>query len=270
MGIVSSAPKASLQPFIKELYYCEFYAKEEPFVPIHDDCCYDIILFKEADSQFKFGPDGNIIPIKQRLFTIHQLPAPYQLLINNKLSFFTIKIQPWCNALILPWLDTGGIINLEAKLGAIFDDVLFERLFNTESSVEKFDLITSLLIPFMDQYALNDDHMLIKSVVERVYESEGKITVTELAEFGNLSRQSLNAKFKQKVYYTLKHFITAVRILAGIKRKVNEPEIPLTTLAYEMGYYDQAHFIKDLKQITGLTPKAFFQNLAPFFLRHRK
>jgi AraC-like DNA-binding protein len=32
----------------------------------------------------------------------------------------------------------------------------------------------------------------------------------------------------------------------------------LTDLAYENEYFDQAHFIKDFKEFTGLTPKEFY------------
>jgi AraC-like DNA-binding protein len=32
----------------------------------------------------------------------------------------------------------------------------------------------------------------------------------------------------------------------------------LTSLAYENGYYDQAHFIRDFKEFTGVSPKYFF------------
>lgn len=34
----------------------------------------------------------------------------------------------------------------------------------------------------------------------------------------------------------------------------------LNELAYENGYFDQAHFINDYKILTGLTPKQFFND----------
>jgi AraC-like DNA-binding protein len=32
----------------------------------------------------------------------------------------------------------------------------------------------------------------------------------------------------------------------------------LTAVAYEGDYYDQAHFIKDFKEFTGMSPKNFY------------
>jgi AraC-like DNA-binding protein len=32
----------------------------------------------------------------------------------------------------------------------------------------------------------------------------------------------------------------------------------LTDLAYENEYFDQAHFIKEFKEFTGITPKEFY------------
>ena len=38
------------------------------------------------------------------------------------------------------------------------------------------------------------------------------------------------------------------------------PGQSLTQIAYECGYYDQAHFIRDFKEFTGTTPKDFLEN----------
>lgn len=38
---------------------------------------------------------------------------------------------------------------------------------------------------------------------------------------------------------------------------------PLTSIAYNSGYFDQSHFIRDFKSFTGLTPSAYLENISP-------
>ncbi|MDB5275777.1 MAG: hypothetical protein JWR61_732 [Ferruginibacter sp.] len=40
-------------------------------------------------------------------------------------------------------------------------------------------------------------------------------------------------------------------------------EQPFTSIAYDCGYFDQSHFIRDFKSFTGVTPSAYLENLSP-------
>jgi AraC-like DNA-binding protein len=40
-----------------------------------------------------------------------------------------------------------------------------------------------------------------------------------------------------------------------------DPNADLTQLAYECGYYDQAHFIKDFKAFAGTTPTEYARKM---------
>lgn len=43
---------------------------------------------------------------------------------------------------------------------------------------------------------------------------------------------------------------------------IGENKLPLTSIAYDAGYFDQSHFIRDFKSFTGLTPTAYLSNLS--------
>ncbi|MBO9615529.1 MAG: AraC family transcriptional regulator [Dyadobacter sp.] len=43
---------------------------------------------------------------------------------------------------------------------------------------------------------------------------------------------------------------------------IGENKLPLTSIAYDAGYFDQSHFIRDFKSFTGLTPSAYLSNLS--------
>jgi AraC-like DNA-binding protein len=40
-------------------------------------------------------------------------------------------------------------------------------------------------------------------------------------------------------------------------------DVPWAEVAVECGFYDQAHFIKECRQFSGLTPPALFGQLSP-------
>ena len=41
---------------------------------------------------------------------------------------------------------------------------------------------------------------------------------------------------------------------------LNQQSESLTKIAYDSAYYDQAHFIKDFKEFTGINPKEFLED----------
>ena len=40
-----------------------------------------------------------------------------------------------------------------------------------------------------------------------------------------------------------------------------DPDADLTSLSYECGYFDQAHFIKDFKAFAGMTPTEYAEKM---------
>jgi AraC-like DNA-binding protein len=44
---------------------------------------------------------------------------------------------------------------------------------------------------------------------------------------------------------------------------ITKSEQPFTSIAYDCGYFDQSHFIRDFKSFTGVTPSAYLQTISP-------
>jgi hypothetical protein len=49
-----------------------------------------------------------------------------------------------------------------------------------------------------------------------------------------------------------------IRLQATLKMIADDNFSSLTSVAYSGNYYDQAHFIKDFKEFTGVSPKEFY------------
>jgi AraC-like DNA-binding protein len=64
-------------------------------------------------------------------------------------------------------------------------------------------------------------------------------------------------KFSSYLGKTPKQFIRIVRFQSVIQNLSCAGPKDLTRFTYDNGYFDQAHFIKDFKNLSGYTPKEF-------------
>lgn len=112
-------------------------------------------------------------------------------------------------------------------------------------------------------YALLPEHrqdLLVVAAIELIRQANGNIRVEELARQLFISISRLEKRFKQVAGTSPKKFASMVRIESIIKNY--QAGISLTNLAYSAGYFDQAHFIRDIRQATGMAPRQLFGSLA--------
>ncbi len=63
--------------------------------------------------------------------------------------------------------------------------------------------------------------------------------------------------FKENVGLTPKGFLKIIRFQKAIQEIEACKKINWSGIAYETGYYDQAHFINDFKNFSGFTPQQY-------------
>jgi AraC-like DNA-binding protein len=103
------------------------------------------------------------------------------------------------------------------------------------------------------------DH-LVRSVVETILTGNGQLTIDELSKQTPINRRQLERKFHQSIGLSPKQLSKIIRLQAAIKMLLNHEFTNLTNLAHENDYYDQSHFIKDFKELVGVTPKELYGN----------
>lgn len=84
--------------------------------------------------------------------------------------------------------------------------------------------------------------------------------------------KKLERTFLKATGYTPKLYSRIVRFNKAIRRMHRQEDRSLTATAYECGYYDQAHFIKDFHRFAGATPGNFQpedDTITQFLIRHQ-
>jgi len=99
----------------------------------------------------------------------------------------------------------------------------------------------------------------VRAAVHRITVARGGLRVADLAASIGITRQQLARQFATHVGVTPKTFARVMRAHAALARAdaaraVYPRQVDWSAIAYELGYYDQPHFIDDFKALTGTTP----------------
>jgi len=79
----------------------------------------------------------------------------------------------------------------------------------------------------------------------------------------NISNRYLQKMFLERIGVSPKFFIRITRFQHALQHLAKYRTVSLTDLAYQAGYYDQAHFIREFKEFTGTSPSQFLLNGHP-------
>jgi AraC-like DNA-binding protein len=90
---------------------------------------------------------------------------------------------------------------------------------------------------------------------------------TETSIHNIASEHGMTARNLQKIIYqhtglSPKSYNKITRFQHSL-RLITKNDQPLTSIAYDCGYFDQSHFIREFRAFTGLTPSAYLENKFP-------
>lgn len=248
------APHSSLQDYVKCFWTLEKeYTPEEPNEEVTPDASIELILnfgapyFLQSEGVPDRGmPAAFLVGLQKEPLLYHCIGTVKIVATRfyawGVVPFFTP--HPSANNMTVTLSDEwrGLADKIEPKIRV--DDYV-----SAVADVEDF-LIGKLL-------TANFDLKQIRIAGQLLYREKGQFRVSELAEYCNLSARQLERQFKSAVGVSPKTLARTIRFEEIRNRLMFSPDASLTDLAYEFGYTDQAHFIRDFKEFTGKTPGEF-------------
>lgn len=96
---------------------------------------------------------------------------------------------------------------------------------------------------------------IIKEAIHEIINNQGLVSIKKIIAKFQVSRDSFEKKFRKQVGTSPKKFSNIVRFRKLFENIHNKTT--LTEIGLNAGYYDQSHFIKDFKVITGKKPSNF-------------
>src|SRR5690348_2777089 len=128
-----------------------------------------------------------------------------------------------------------------------------ERLSEATGNIQRITIIEEFLLA---QLKKSTEDQLVLQAIRKIKLAGGNLRIKDLASSLYMSQDPFEKKFRKAVGTTPKQFSNIVRLRTLIDNYTDKDS--LTGIAYSSGYFDQAHFIKDFKSFTGLTPLQYF------------
>ncbi|MEO5593901.1 MAG: AraC family transcriptional regulator [Chitinophagaceae bacterium] len=226
-------PNPAIADYIKFFWHLSNKSGSEKKVIILPDGYFDIIFYTFDNKKFRTilvglytEPSSYNIPANAVSFAISFKLLAAEYLLRKKLSYLLNRQASLPNTF---W-------NLQ--LSSTTD---FAGFANAVTAV-----VTGLIKETIDQRK--------QTLSGMVYNSNGSVTIKDLAGAVHWSSRQINRYFKGWFGITLKSYCNILRYRASFKNLKEGKLFP------EEHFSDQAHFIKQIKKYSGVTPKELARN----------
>lgn len=95
------------------------------------------------------------------------------------------------------------------------------------------------------------------NTLRHIYLAKGRLTVHELSQRECVSSKQLGRIFLERTGLSTKSFTQIIRFQQVLRQLNQEADPVLVRAALEHGYYDQAHFIHEFADFSGLLPSDY-------------
>lgn len=193
-----------------------------------------------------------------RCFLIGQLTAPYVVEPLGATGTFVVRFHP--NGFFpFSTIPLKAMVNTAVPLEVLFgiDGVaLGAQILAASTPAARIASLEAFLLRRLAAGTGTDGR--IQATLQTIVGAQGHLTVGQLSRQLHIDPRQLARSYAREVGLSPKQLSKTIRLQATLKSLLTQEVDKLTELAYAHQYFDQAHFIKDFRAFTGLTPKQFY------------
>jgi AraC-like DNA-binding protein len=177
----------------------------------------------------------------------------------GKTRSLLVRFKPWGPSCFFPG-PMGELMNQNVELKQLWDPQavsdLEEKLYHSKplpaSAILQTFLVKHRRFQTIDPLALN--------AAQRLMMKAGNLLIGKMAGDFSTTERQLERRFQQWIGTSPKRFAALLRFQKSLELLKNG--MVGAEVAYECGYFDQAHFIQEFKNFTGVSPQKYHIDLA--------
>jgi hypothetical protein len=199
--------------------------------------------------------------LQPRSMVLGQTIEPFYIEPTGYVNTFAIRFYPYgfANFVTVP---IRSLANKETQLEDLFGietaRALEKQIVEAKETVQRIEIVERFFLDKLSDQSVVDS--VIKTTVDALLSSKGNTSIKEILKDDLSKRRQLERKFAKQIGVSPKQLMKVIRLQTALKMLLNETGESLTDIAYQSEYYDQAHFIKDFKEFTGVSPRKFLED----------
>lgn len=223
------------------------------------DGCVDVCFILGADIKRYISETEFILQPREML--LGQISEPFYIEPTGLVDTFAVRFYPYGFAHFIDQpLHLLG--NKETPLSDLFGadtaDELRASILHAPDTEARIAIMEGFLLERLVAQPTVDQ--IVKSTIDAMFQQRGSQPLGSLLKEEVQKRRQLERKFRTQIGISPKQLSKVIRLQATLQMLLESSDKSLTEIAYENEYYDQAHFIKDFKEFTGVTPTAFLSD----------
>jgi AraC-like DNA-binding protein len=248
-------PHAALADFVKCFWSLEHtYTSERPVEEVLPDACAELILNFGAPYRL-LAADGSERAMPAA-FLVGFQKEPVRFRCDGTVRLVAARLYPWGASAFAAQEDLGA-----GRPPPALGEDWRETLTSVEALVlagEYAGAVERLEESLLRTLAIaRFDTRQVQAAARILYREKGCIRISDLAERCFLSTRQLERQVRDATGVPPKTLARTIRFDAARERLMFAPDTDLTQLAFDCGYADQAHFIRDFRKFTKKTPGEF-------------
>lgn len=260
MNYQAFQPHPDIAPLVKCYWTLEVPAENDSqrqrIIP---DGCIEM-AFILGDDIKRYTSEEEFI-LQPRAMVLGQTIEPFYIEPVGYVNTFAVRFYPYgfANFVTTP---IKNLANKETPITLLFGEKpgveLEQKIIQAANTEERIAIVETFLLEKLNDKAVIDN--ILKTTLDTLLSTKGSTSITAILKEDLSKRRQLERKFLKQIGVSPKQLGKVIRLQTALKMLLNRERESLTEIAYESEYYDQAHFIKDFKEFTGVNPKEFLEN----------
>lgn len=261
--VIFHQPGALLNQYVQIIVYSE-YAPEHEIDRLIPDGTVNLIIELGETAQYIYDNHDLSKKSQHTGAWVSGMQTNYISISSSNKGMMVIQFHP-AGAHSVLHLPVKELNNLVVDARLILGDCIYElreQMMEQPNVSNKIQLIENWLISRLKNQTIPES--VVQYAVEQTLLNPSEMNIRQITEKIGYSHRHFVQLFNKFVGISPKQYQRIVRFNKVLESISNGEMISWAQLSLDCGYYDQAHFIKEFKNFSGLNPKEYLVEKGEF------